>query len=468
MKVLFCSSEVAPFSKTGGLGDVSGSLPLALKEAGVRIKVVTPSYSSAQKSGIKTETINDYAVRGRFGPNNTEIFFIRNQDYFKRKGLYQEQGKDYPDNLERFTYFCRQTLQLIKDIDFQPDVIHCNDWQTALIPVYLKTLLRREYFYRKIKTVFTIHNLGYQGVFGRDQFPLTGLDWDLFALDWLEYYGKVNLLKGGLLFSDRLTTVSPTYAREIQTELLGCGLQGVLRKRRNDLKGIINGIDNREWDPQHISGLARNYRQQRPAGKQENKLELQKQCGFVPDRKIPLIGFVGRLADQKGLDLLAPILGALNQLPLQLVILGTGEPRHHRLLRAVSRKYDNIRAFLKFDSGLAARIYAGSDIFIMPSRYEPCGLGQMISFRFGSVPLVRNTGGLADTVIDFDPMRKTGTGLVFDHYEPGALLEAIKRGICLYADRKQWEVLVSRIMKLNFSWEKPARDYRQLYRDVTR
>ncbi|MDD5745662.1 MAG: glycogen synthase GlgA [Candidatus Omnitrophica bacterium] len=465
MKVLFCSSEVVPFAKTGGLADVAGTLPPALAALDAEIKIVMPRYRSIDVKKFGLKKLNDDTWVGKLG-KNIEVYFLEKNKYFDRDGLYQDKGVDYPDNLERFTYYCVRTLNLLKTIKFSPDIIHCHDWQSGLIPVFLKTLYKNDPFYKKVKTVFTIHNLGYQGLFPAEEFSLTGLEKEVFSVNGLEFYGKVNLLKGALLFSDRITTVSPTYAREIQTTEYGCGLEGVLRQRKTDITGILNGINYEEWNPGGNGALAKNYGPDSIEDKYVNKADLQKQCGLAVDAKTPLFGMITRLADQKGLDIFAAIIDDFARLPVQFVLLGTGEPRYHALFESVAKKYKNTSISLTFNAALAYKIYAGSDMFLMPSYYEPCGLGQLISLAFGTIPLVRRTGGLADTVVDYDPFTRKGNGFVFDRYESGALLETVKRSLCVYQDDKAWKKLAVTAMKSDFSWKKSAKQYLSLYKEL--
>ncbi|MCK4994711.1 MAG: glycogen synthase GlgA [Candidatus Omnitrophica bacterium] len=465
MKILFCSSEVVPFAKTGGLADVAGTLPPALKIAGVEVKIVMPRYKCVDVKKFKLKKLDNETYSTTLG-KNVEVLLLEKKSFFDRAGLYQQKGLDYPDNLERFAYYCRAALKLIKKINFKPDVIHCNDWQTGLIPIYLKTILKNDPFYKNIKTIFTIHNLGYQGLFPKEELAKTGLSKELFSVNGLEFYGKINLLKGGLLFADSISTVSSTYAHEIQSAEFGCGLEGILQKRKKDITGILNGINYDEWDPKKNKALVKSYGPDSIEGKYENKEALQKLEKLKVDRKIPLLGIITRLADQKGLDILAEVIEEVVKMPVQFILLGTGDPKYHKLFENLSSKYKNTSIHLKFDATLAYKIYAGSDIFLMPSYYEPCGLGQLISLNFGTIPLARKTGGLADTVEDFDPFTKKGNGFMFSDYQAGSLLEAIKRSLCVYNDDKTWQKLVIRAMKCDFSWKKSAKDYVNLYKSI--
>lgn len=455
MKVLMCSPEVVPFVKTGGLADVLGALPLQLASQGVEVAVVLPKYKAIEKQK-SLRKISDLFYCTFIG-KNIRAYFIANDAYFNRSGLYGDESGDYKDNLARFAFYCRQALDLIKKVDFKPDVIHCHEWQSGLIPVYLKTKLKQDIFYKQIKTLFTIHNLAYQGIFSKDEFSKLFLDKKLFSVEGLEFYGKLNLLKGAIVFSDYLNTVSPTYAKEILTPEFGCGLDGVLLEKKGRLSGILNGLDYNLWDPRHDKYLFKAYSSKKISDKYINKERLCKELGFThADR--PLFGVVSRLADQKGFDLIAESVEELLALGIQLVVLGIGEEKYHRLLKKMQHKYPKfISAYIKFDDILAHRIYAAADVFLMPSRYEPCGLGQMISLRYGTIPLVFKTGGLADTV-DKD------NGFVFSQYNKDSFLSAVRSAMALYENKRKWLVLVKHAFSYNFSWEESARKYIELYK----
>jgi len=453
MKILFVSSEVVPFAKTGGLADVAGTLPLALGKLGLLVKIVMPKYKMVKVAGNKT-------VLGK----NVEVFFVENEKYFGRDQLYGDRFGDYPDNLERFSYFSKACLELIKKMNFKPDVIHLNDWQCSLIPVYLKTVYKDDPFFYNVKTVLTIHNLAYQGLFDKSQFSQTGLSEDLFSIHGLEFYNKVNVLKGGILFSDLITTVSPTYAKEIQTKEFGYGLEGVLQDRSCDLHGILNGIDYCLWNPETDRHLAENYNANSLEGKLADKADLQKISGLKADKTSPLIGIISRLADQKGFDLIAAIIDKLLKSKAQIIILGTGDDKYHVLLEKIAKLYPKTTSInLKFDAVLAQKIYAGSDIFLMPSRFEPCGLGQMICLRYGTIPVVRLTGGLRDTIREFSPVTKEGNGFTFSEYSSSELHGAIKRAFETYKNKPLWQELVKTAMGYDFSWENSAKEYSGLY-----
>ena len=456
MKILLAASEVVPFAKTGGLADVAGALPLALEDLNEEVIVAMPYYKAVSSSKFKTVRVKgdiSYSVMG----NNIKVYFIENAKYFDRDGLYGDKNGDHKDNLERFSYYCKRTLELLKEINFKPDIIHVHDWQACLIPVYLKTLFAADAFYKNIKTILTIHNIGYQGLFPKEEFPKLGLDWSLFNIEGLEFYGKINILKGGMEFCDIINTVSPTYSKEIQTKEFGFGLEGVLNKRRNSVFGILNGLDYSIWNPSTDKFIAKNYSFQSIEDKYKNKEALQKTCKLPLKKDVPLLGIVSRLAEQKGFDILAEAIDSICKMDLQLVILGTGDLKYHLLLQEKVKKYPKVISLhLKFDDALAHNIYAGSDIFLMPSKYEPCGLGQLISLRYGTIPLVFKTGGLADTV-------KKDNGFIFDKYTKEELIKTVKKAIKAFEDKEKWTETVIRAMQYNFSWEESAKKYLQLY-----
>ena len=486
LNILYCSSEVTPFSKTGGLGDVSGSLPKALAEMGCDIRVITPLYPGVSESpdrfkkllgplSVKTgERAEECSLfESRLPDSKVPVYFISNDKYFNRKGLYQDEGRDYEDNLERFSFFSMAVLSSVKKMDWSPDIIHCNDWQTSLVSIYLKTIVKddrelRE-FYRNSGSVFTIHNLGYQGIFNKEKFPLTGLRPSIFNINGVEYYGKLNLLKGGIIFSDIVTTVSPSYSKEIQTEENGYGLEGVLRERRKDLYGILNGVDYKEWDPLTDRHIVSHYSLKSISRKKGCKRDLQKNCGLTI-KDVPLIGIVARLDDHKGFDILIEVMNELMQLELQMVILGTGKPKYQDILKRLAAKYPaKISVNLFFDDTLAHKIEAGADIFLIPSKYEPCGLSQLYSFRYGTVPVAHKTGGLADTITDSTPsniVADKATGFLFSHYSAEDLLKSILLALSVYRNKAQWKRLMVTGMKSDFSWKRSAGEYVRLYKKI--
>ncbi len=456
MKILLASSEMVPFAKTGGLADVAGALPLALEELGEEVIITLPRYKAITDTPFKPQRLKgdiSFCVIGK----NIKVYFIEKNKYFDRDGLYQDKTGDYKDNLERFSYYCLRALELLKEINFKPDIIHVHDWQASLIAVYLKTRYAQDPFFKSTRTLLTVHNIGYQGLFPKEEFPKLGLDWSVFTMEGLEYYGKINILKGALEFSDLINTVSPTYAAEIRTKEFGFGLEGVLNKRQERLFGILNGLDYKIWNPETDPFIAKNFSLKTLAGKKKNKEDLQKFCHLPAASDTPLLGIVSRLAQQKGFDILAQAIDSICKMNLQMVILGTGDLKYHQILEGMVKKYPSVISLhLKFDDRLAHKIYAGSDIFLMPSRYEPCGLGQMISFRYATLPLVFKTGGLADTV-------NKDNGFVFEHYTKDDLMKSINKAITLYANKEKWNRLITNAMQSNFSWEESAKNYLELY-----
>jgi len=481
MRIVFVTPEMVPFAKTGGLADVTGTLPKEIQALGREVICFLPKYKKIDvhrwplkealdrfqiPMGSEVETGRAFRYDH---PAGFRVYFIDQPEYYSRDELYGTPLGDYPDNDRRFVFFQRATLEVLRKLGIKPDVIHSHDWQTGLLPVYLKTLYSNDSFFAKTKTVFTVHNLAYQGNFPPDSLPGTGLSWEEFKLERLEFYGKVSFLKGGLVYADALTTVSPRYAQEIQMKEFGCGMEGVLQMRRQDLTGIVNGIDPAEWDPENDPDLAAPFSAKKLEGKALNKAALQKENRFKVDEKIPLFSITTRLVDQKGLDILAPAVESLMKRGVQLVLLGTGEEKYHQLFRDLAKKHPReLGVHLLFDAKMAKRIYAGSDVFLMPSRYEPCGLGQLISYRFGTVPLVRETGGLADTVEDFDPATGKGTGFVFKDYQSQAFLKAVDRALEVYRNPKLWQKLVRNGMKCDFSWHVSAKQYVELYDRIER
>jgi len=474
MKILFAASEVAPFAKTGGLADVAGSLPQALAALGHDVRVVLPRYRQVDAATFGLSHLATFYVplaswkercdilAGKLGAH-VPAYFINKDLYFNRPELYRTPQADYHDNAERFIFFSRAVLELCRVLNFTPDIIHCNDWQTGLVPLYIKKLYRDVAQLHRARTVFTVHNLGYQGIFWKRDLTLTGLGWDVFTPDSIEYWDNINLLKAGIVHADAVTTVSATYSREIQTPEFGHGLDGTLRRRAGDLFGIVNGIELTEWDPAHDPSLPQPYNAARPAGKQACKRALRDQLGLPPGSD-PVLGMVTRLTDQKGLDILLDAIPELLYQQTQIAILGTGDERYHRALAELGDRHrDRLRVLLKYDDALARRIYAGSDLFLMPSRYEPCGLGQMHALRYGTVPVVRRTGGLADTVADYHPKTGKGTGFLFDEYTPGALVACVKRALSAYHDPGRWKAIMQAGMRVDFSWQHSAKEYVKVY-----
>jgi starch synthase len=475
MKILLASSEMVPFSKTGGLADVAGALSKALGILGHEVWAVVPFYKTTREKGFQVEDIDcTFSVpisdREEFGevfkttlPGNVQVFFIKKEAYYDRDHLYGTPKGDYPDNAERFVFFSKAVLELCNVLDFEPDIIHCNDWQTGLVPIFLNTVLRNEPNFRSVASLFTIHNIGYQGLFWHLDMHLTNLPWDLFNPEGIEYYGKINFLKAGIVGADIINTVSPRYAKEIQTKEFGCGMDGILRKRADRLHGVLNGVDYDEWRPETDKYIARTYGPSNLAGKLICKRDLLEQFGLPVLNDTPLLGIISRLADQKGFDILTPIIDQIVKDGFQLVVLGTGDEHYHRLFTEIAQKYpDRIGVKLTFSNQLAHKIEAGADIFLMPSRYEPCGLNQMYSLKYGTVPLVRATGGLDDTIVDY-PAKRSGNGFKFEEYTSAALLEKLKQAKKFFENKAEWERIMINGMLCDFSWGASARKYVELY-----
>jgi len=478
LKVLFASSEIAPFAKTGGLADVCEALPKALVPLGVQPTLVLPFYRVVKEGKWNLEiAIADLPVRlgdaevkanilqGRL-TDEIPVFFVQHDEFFDRPYLYGTPKGDYEDNAQCFAFFSRAVLALSEALDQRWDIIHCHDWQTALIPVYLKTRFSGHPLFARTRSVLTIHNLGYQGIFPPDIFPLLGLPPHLFSIEWLEFWGKVNFLKGGIIFADQVTTVSPTYAEEIQTPEFGYGLEGVLKDQAAKLIGILNGVDYAQWNPADDPHLPANYTPHKVEGKVTCKEELLKRCGLSPDlMEKPLLGVISRLARQKGVDILAQVVERMMAEGVGLVILGSGEEKYERLLVKMADKYPKQMSMtVAFDEALAHQIEAGCDIYLMPSLYEPCGLNQMYSLKYGTIPVVRKTGGLADTVVEVDIKKKKGTGFTFVDYDPDALWKAIAKALQCFADKELWRQLIQQAMAQDFSWSRSAGEYLRLYR----
>jgi starch synthase len=479
LKILFASSEVTPFAKTGGLADVSGSLPPALEMLGHQVVIVMPLYRSVREGkhdikqvvkslfvpfrGQNLETLAFAAKTGQDIP----VYFIQREEFFDRSGLYGTSQGDYFDNPERFIFFSRSVLELCQSLDFQPDIIHCHDWQTSLVLVYLKSLYKNTPTHRKALGVFTIHNLAYQGVFPREMMSVSELPLELFSVRGLEYYGKMNFMKGGLVFSEAITTVSQKYAQEIQTPEYGYGLEGVLKERSADIFGVLNGVDYSSWNPETDPHIASNYNVKDLGGKKKCKEELLKIFKLKGSDELPVIGMISRLADQKGFDILADALDSLMKLSLYLVILGTGDTKYEKQFTALGKKYPSrLGVKIAFDNVLAHKIEAGSDMFLMPSKYEPCGLNQMYSLKYGTIPIVRATGGLDDTIKEFNPEAQKGNGFKFKPYSSSDLIKAVKRAIYIYKNKLLWTTLVTNAMKEDFSWPSSAKKYEQIYRSI--
>ncbi len=473
MRVSFAASECVPFSKTGGLADVVGALPQALADLGHQITVFVPKYRQTKLDSpakiIESITV-PFDDQYRFASvldggkrAGVQFYFIDYPPFFDRDALYGTSLGDYHDNAERFALFSRSVLEASKILGV-PDIFHCHDWQSALIPVMLRTLYSDDPALQHAATVFTIHNIGYQGLFAPDTLPLLQLPWELFTITKMEFYGKVNFLKGALTYSDFITTVSRKYAQEIQTTEYGFGLEGVLRSRSNVISGILNGVDYNEWSPEKDRFIAEHYGEPDLAGKANDKQDLLKTFGADPNSKLPVIGIVSRFAAQKGFDLISAIADRLAREEVIVVALGSGDKEYEDLFARLMRQYPT-RFFVKvaYDNALAHKIEAGADMFLMPSRYEPCGLNQIYSLKYGTIPIVRATGGLDDTIEPWDPTTGRGTGFKFADYDSEELLATIRTALVAYRDRERWQQLMRNGMKRDFSWNASAREYVKVY-----
>src|SRR3972149_2932231 len=488
LKILFVTSEVVPFVKTGGLADVSAALPQMLAEVGHEVRIVVPKYGAVDDRKFKIHEVvrlkdlpvkignKDvvFSLKSCFLPGQkvrVQIYFLDNQEYFgSRNSLYSDPmtGKDYPDNDERFTLLSRAVFELIIKLGWIPDIIHCNDWQCGLIPAYLNTIYKNSENFDKFKTLFTIHNIQYQGEFPKTSFKKTGLPEKLNSDRGIEMNGKINFMKSGLKFADVINTVSETYANEIRTdEKLGSGLRNVLAKRKHDLFGIVNGIDSNVWNPEKDKHIIKKYSLKDLEQKAENKIELANKFGFKYDPQIPIVGVISRLYNSKGMDLITDAFKEMMGMKLQLILLGTGDKKYHNFFEKMSEKYKHkFESYLGFNDELAHLIEAGADIYLMPSLVEPCGLNQMYSLAYGTVPIVRETGGLADTVIRYDEKTEEGNGFVFKKYESDAMLKEIKRALKLFEDKKKWPKIMRNGMKTDFSWNASPERYLDLYKPI--
>ena len=473
MKILYVSPEIAPFAKTGGLADVAQALPKAVKELGHDIRAVMPKYLSVADQGLTMERVTPFSVQMHNGLHGAVLwqaengsvptYFIENEAYFYREEFYGIGDWNYPDNLERFVFFCKAALECCKAVDFAPDVIHCNDWQTAALPAMLKATYaayRRDPFFSPVpKVVYAIHNISYQGRFPEDHWPILSLPRSYYTYDF-EFYGQINLTKSAIHFADAITTVSETYAREIQTTDFGFGLQDVLQRRKEDLYGILNGVDYQQWCPEsdpYTYGI--HYTADDVSGKRRIKSKLRKEYGLPDTDDVPLIGMTTRFVEQKGIDLVTECAERILQLDTQMIVLGSGEQRYHDFFEWLRRSYpERVGIYIGFNNGLAHRIEAGADIFLMPSLFEPCGLNQIYSLRYGTLPIVRLTGGLADTIDD------GVNGFTFFDFTAHFFFDAAQRAIDVYRKHPdRWKQMMITAMGQDFSWEKSAEKYLSVY-----
>ena len=491
MKILLASSEVVPFAKTGGLADVCGALPAEIERIGNTVTVVLPAFRSIHQGGLEIETLNveleipigkkivtGRLLKSKLPGTNVDVYFVDQPDYFDRAGLYGDPGSDYKDNCERFTFFCRAVLECIRLLNLGTELVHCNDWQTGLIPALLECEYHDNPLYENIASLITIHNMAYQGSFWHWDMLLTGLDWKYFNWKQMEHGGRLNMLKTGIVFADAINTVSPTYAKEIQTAEHGCGLEGTLQHRAGNVSGILNGIDVSDWNPATDTNLPANFSapasgelisQKSLDAKQECKTSLQQESRLSIGPRTPLIGIVGRLASQKGWSLILPVMREwLNNVDAQWVVLGTGDPDYHDVLTSLHRQHPHkLSANLEFSNELAHRIEAGSDIFLMPSEYEPCGLNQLYSMEYVTVPVVRSTGGLTDTVVNATVETiddQSANGFRFDEFNQNSMEHALAKAVRMYReDNGTWRQLMSVGMARDWSWSASAKSYCHLY-----
>jgi starch synthase len=485
MHIAFAASECVPFSKTGGLADVVGALPRALAALGHKVSVYVPRYRQTKLTDPET-VVNSITIpfddkyrfcsvvtTGANAPAGVRFYFVDYPPYFDRDALYGGPAGDYPDNAERFALFSRAVLEASKVLGV-PQVFHCHDWQSALVPVMLRTLYAEDPAFREVATVFTIHNMGYQGLFPPDILPLLALPWELLTMSKMEFFGQVNFLKGALVYSDFVTTVSRKYSQEIQTSEYGFGLEGVLRDRAATVTGILNGVDYDEWSPQTDKFIAAKYSPQDLSGKQKCKQDLLTAFGLAnansssnSGSKVPVIGIASRFAAQKGFDLIAQIMDRLAREEMIMVVLGSGDKLYEEMFQRLNKQYPSkIAIKVAYDNAIAHKIEAGADMFLMPSRYEPCGLNQIYSLKYGTVPIVRATGGLDDTIDPWDARTGKGTGFKFTDYTGEALLATIKQALLAYQDPSSWQTLMRNGMARDFSWGASAREYGKIYERV--
>ncbi|MBE7489591.1 glycogen synthase GlgA [bacterium] len=481
MKILTVAAEVAPFAKTGGLADVTASLSKALDQRGHEVAIILPKYLMVDRGGYPTELIDlplsfridnedrtGWIHRAKFPGASITVYFVANDFYYNRNGIYHDGGRDYPDNLARFTFFCRAVIEFIRSGEFTPDIVHCHDWQTSLVPTYLKTTEKDVQSLSNLKTVFTVHNLAFQGFFPREQFPATGLPWHTFTQEGLEFFGDLNLLKAGFVYSDAITTVSERYAIEMMTPEYGCGMESIVSACRHRLTGILNGVDYEVWNPQNDPMIVSHYSPEDLSGKSRCKAALQEQFGLPVREDVPIFASISRFDDQKGLDL---IYHAMEMLlfegDLQLVVLGEGKPEYERLFNDLNSRFPHqVSLYVGHNEECAHRMLSGADLFLMPSRYEPCGLVQLYSLKYGTPPIVRQAGGLADTVRDYNDAQRDGYGFVFNQAETKDFLQAIGRALAVYRDRTAWTALQRRGMACDFSWGRSADKYEHLFESL--
>lgn len=485
LNILFCTSEVTPYSKTGGLADVSSSLPQELAAAGHAIRIITPKYGPMDERRLRVyeikrlvnievpvaEKIATCNIKSSFlvsPKGKVQVFLIENNEYFGENSPYidEKTGMDYENNDERFIFFNRAIVQVLGLLGWKPDIIHCNDWQTGLVPAYIKTIYAKDPLLQNVKSVFTIHNIAFQGLFPYESFLKSGLPHNIWNEEGVEYYNKFSFLKTGIVYSDAITTVSENYAKEIaMTHEYGMGFEGLLKARKKDLYGILNGVDYSVWNPEKDSFIPFRYNAMELPLKRENKKVLCKKFSIEYNPETPVIGIISRLTDQKGFDLIKKIIPELMKENIAFILLGTGDKNYQKFFEGVRKKYPKkVGVHFGFSEELAHLIEAGSDIFLMPSKYEPCGLNQMYSLKYGTIPIVRKTGGLADTIEEY--RNGKGNGFIFDKYDPGELMKAIRKALKLFKNREEWIKLIRNAMSYDYSWQVSAKKYTDLYKII--
>jgi starch synthase len=479
MKIVFLASEVIPYAKTGGLADVAGALPKFLSRLGPEVRVFMPFYREVRAKNLPLLAVIDHAVLDMSGEREDysvlehkaegfSVNFIVRDEYYDRECLYGTPAGDYPDNGERFAFFARASLEAMKAMGFSPDVVHGHDWQSACAFAFLKFPYSDDPFFGKTRSLFTVHNLAYQGIFEKDVLAAVGLPEHLFNMNDLEFFGKVNYIKAGILYATAVNTVSPRYSREIQTPEFGCGLDGLLRARAHALSGILNGVDYADWNPETDRLIPSRFSPQDISGKARSKEALLAMFGLETAAATPVAGMVTRLAGQKGVDIVCDALEDIFKLGVTVVILGTGDQKIQDFLKDAKKKYPKrLGLMIAFDEKVAHTIYAGSDLFLIPSRYEPCGLTQMYALKYGTVPVVRATGGLDDTIQEFDPGTLAGNGFKFEEATARPLLASLRRALAAYRSQESWSAVVRNAMASDFSWTRSAGEYLGLYRKIT-
>jgi starch synthase len=477
LRILFATPEAVPYAKTGGLADVAGALPKFLKELDHEVRIIMPYYRKVKESGLPlrylgealevplgSEILRADLYQGQLN-EDVPVYFIGREEFFDREYFYNTPRGDYFDNAERFTFFSKAVLLLCKHMRYAPHVLHHHEWQTGLIPAYLKSTYRSDPFFTSTGVVFTIHNIAYQGIFKKEKFPLTGLPAEMYNPEGIEFWERINLMKAGIVYADVINTVSQKYSEEIQTPEYGYGLEGILRKRKADLYGILNGVDYQDWDPSTDPHLVAHYDANDLSGKRRCKKDLLKEFQLPPGlEKVPVLGMISRLTDQKGFDLLVEISEKLFTLDIGFVLLGTGEQKYHDLFKELASKYSQkVGVRIDFDDRLAHKIEAGADLFLMPSKFEPCGLNQIYSLKYGTIPVVRATGGLDDTIVHYSPGTRKGNGFKFSRYDAKEFLDQVKVAIGLYHKPDHWNQLIRNAMAADFSWKRSAEAYLKLY-----